>query len=102
MAQVLEWAGKPWSYTLKADTTCADSDSPVWSDNAGGTPILYGKALAYHLTGEEQYAAQVKNILGRITTQIKTIDLDEQGCRLRFGWGTPELVAAADLIEDYW
>jgi hypothetical protein len=34
--------------------------------------------------------------------EIHTIALDEQQCPLNFAWGTPELVAAADLIEDYW
>jgi hypothetical protein len=35
-------------------------------------------------------------------TEVKTISLDHTQCQLNFGWGTPELVAAADLIEDYW
>jgi len=29
-------------------------------------------------------------------------DRPDQRCQLVFGWGIPEYVAAADLIEDYW
>ena len=35
-------------------------------------------------------------------TQVEEISTLEHQCQLNFGWGTPELVAAADLIEDYW
>lgn len=102
VADVLAWADKSWDYTLEANVTCPGANDPAWNDNGGGTPILYGKALAYHLTGESRYAEAVKNILQRIMTDVKTISLDDGQCQLNFGWGTPELVASADLIEDYW
>ena len=99
---VLQWADKEWKYELSAQETCAHANEPAWNDNGGGTPILYAKALAYHLTGDVQYAEDVKNILERIMTEVKKISIDVQRCRLVIGWGTPELVASADLIEDYW
>ena len=104
VSEVLSWAGKDWNYQLDANVRCKDKeqDKPVWIDNQGGIPILYAKSLAYHLTGDGKYAEDVKNILQRIMTEVKTISLDDQQCRLNFSWGVPELVASADLIEDYW
>jgi hypothetical protein len=99
---VLDWAGRSWDFSLKGFEVCGDANEPAWIDNGAGTPLLYAKALAYHLTGDERYAQEVQEILEQIMTQVKQISLDEQSCRLRFGWGTPELVAAADLIEAYW
>lgn len=100
--EVLAWANKEWIYSLDAHEDCSNANKPLWNDNGGGTPILYAKALAYHLTGEVRYAEEVKSILERIMTKVEKINIDTQRCRLVFGWGTPELVASADLIEDYW
>lgn len=98
----LEEAGKEWNFELQKQETCPDAQNPAWNDNEAGTPILYAKALAYHLTGQDQYAEEVKDILQRIMTEVETITLNYDQCPLNFAWGTPELVAAADLIEDYW
>jgi hypothetical protein len=35
-------------------------------------------------------------------TRVRSISEREQQCQLNFGWGAPELVASADLIEDFW
>jgi len=99
---VLQWANKDWNYKLDAHENCSSANRPIWNDNGGGTPILYAKALAYPLTGDPRYAEEVKNILERIMTEVEQINIDTERCRLVFGWGTPELVASADLIEDYW
>jgi hypothetical protein len=99
---VLAWAKKDWNFSLDSVHNCPDANTPAWIDNQGGVPILYAKALAYHLTGKVQYAQDVKNILQRIMTEVLQISTDEQQCRLNFSWGTPELVASADLIEHYW
>lgn len=99
---VIEIADKKWDYKLKAKEDCSNSDKPAWNDNGKGTPRLYAKALAYQLTGKIQYAEEVRSILERIMTKVETIDLEDGQCQLAFGWGTPELVASADLIEDYW
>jgi hypothetical protein len=102
VAQALAWADKKWDFKLKTQERCPDADTPAWNDNRGGTPILYAKALAYHLTGDRRYAGGVRDILQRIMTEVGTIALDDGQCQLNFGWGTPELVASADLIEDFW
>jgi len=102
VSNVLSWADRDWAFTLEPEVACPDSETPAWLDNGGGIPVLYAKALAYHLTGKRQYADEVVSILRRIMTEVKTISLADQQCRLNFGWGTPELVAAADLMEDHW
>lgn len=102
VAEVLHWANREWVYQLREHETCENSDTPAWNDNTEGTAILTAKSLAYHLTGNEQYAHEVKMILQQIMTEVKTISLEDRQCQLNFGWGAPELVAAADLIEGYW
>lgn len=102
VADVMEHAARPWDFRLDAVTGCPSADEPEWIDDEKGVPRLYARALAYHLTGDEKYAAEVRAILERIMTEVETISLSQQQCRLNFSWGTPELVASADLIEDYW
>jgi hypothetical protein len=99
---VLQWADKEWKFELEAREDCSSANRPAWNDNGGGTPILYAKALAYHLTGDIRFAEEAKSILESIMTEVKKITVDTERCRLVFGWGSPELVASADLIEDYW
>lgn len=100
--EVLQYALMEWNFKLNAHENCPSANEPAWNDNGEGTPTLYAKALAYHLTGDVRYAEEVKRILERIMTEVKSIDTDTNRCQLVFGWGTPELVASADLIEDYW
>lgn len=95
--KVMEFAAQDWNYQLES-TACR----PVWLDEADGMGILFAKALAFHLDRDSRYAAEVQEILERIMTQVKDINNQDQECRLRFAWGTPELVASADLIEEYW
>jgi myo-inositol-hexaphosphate 3-phosphohydrolase len=102
VAAILDWADKSWDFKFKTKENCSSADKPLWNDNTGGTPILYAKALAYHLRGDETYAAEVKDILEQIMTEVEQISVSVARCRLTFSWGTPELVAAADLIEGYW
>lgn len=100
--EVLQAASNTWDYKLDPTEVCKSSRNPAWLHSERGTRVLYAKALAYHLTGDSRYAEDVRQILERIMTKILTISLNSQQCRLNFGWGTPELVASADLIEDYW
>jgi len=102
VSEVLAWANKDWNYRLAANTDCLGADDPSWIDDQGGVPRLYARALAYHLTEEERYAAEAAAILEQIMTTVQVISIKEQQCRLNFSWGTPELVASADLLETYW
>jgi hypothetical protein len=99
---VLKWANRKWDYQLDEHERCKSSNSPAWIDSERGVGRLYARALAYHLTGDPHYAEETKTILEQIMSTVQTLSLSDQQCRLNFGWGTPELVAAADLIEDYW
>jgi len=100
--ELLEVAKIEWDYELDRTASCPSSNRPAWIDDGGGASSLYARALAYHLTGDERYADEVRDILERVMSNVETIETDPQRCRLIFGWGTPELVASADLIEAFW
>lgn len=96
--QIMRWTDNEWDFRLRRHEDCDDADSPAWLDNSGGMPILYSRALAYHLTGDVTYAQSVVELIGEIISSVETISLDEQRCRLTFSWGIPELIASADLV----
>lgn len=98
-AAVVARAADPWIWGFSALETCPDADSPGWNDNNGGTRLTYANALAYHLTGNAAHAALVRTILEAVMFQV--LELGPE-CDTNFGWGAPELVASADLIEEYW
>jgi hypothetical protein len=100
--EVLGWAKNDWDFKLDTRETCRNSNNPAWIDDTQGAPTLYSRALAYNLTGETHYAQEVQDILERIMTSVESISEKEQQCQLNFSWGSPELVASADLIEAYW
>jgi hypothetical protein len=101
LKRLLAMAEKPWDFELRRVEVCkANADEPLWNDNGGGTPILYAKALAYHLMQEPRHADEVATILERIMTRVERIAIADRHCQLHFAWGVPELVASADLIED--
>lgn len=102
VTNVLAWAARDWDFSLDEHETCRNSDNPAWIDETRGIATLYSRALAYHLTGESRYAEEVEDILEKIMTNVRSVSGREQQCQLNFGWGSPELVASADLIEDYW
>ncbi len=98
-AAVLARAAQPWSWGFSALETCPTDDLPGWNDNAGGTRVTYANALAYHLTGNAAHAGLVRAILEAAIFGVRGFD---PGCDTNLGWGAPELVASADLIEEYW
>ena len=99
--EVLDWAERDWDYEVDEEIACRGADNPRWIDDRG-TGIIYASALAYHLTGEEKYAERVMDVIHEIMQTVISIPDDRQQCRLNFGWGTPEYVAAAELIGEYW
>lgn len=100
--EVLAWAARDWDFSLDEHEGCDSSENPAWIDRNRGAGIVYAKALAYHLTNNAAYAEETVEILQRVMTSVMTIGLRQPQCQLNFGWGTPEFVAAADLIEAYW
>jgi hypothetical protein len=99
--EVIDWADREWDYEVEKEINCRSADNPRWIDDRG-TGIIYANALAYHLTGEEKYAQQVVDVISDLMSTVTAIPDDIQQCRLNFGWGTPEYVAAAELIGEYW
>jgi hypothetical protein len=99
---ILTYANKTWNYKLDPYPICTGADDPLWIDNGGGAPIVYAKALAYHLTGDTAYAVEVKDILENIMIHVLAIGLSTRQCELNFAWGIQEYVFTGDLIEDYW
>ena len=99
--RVIMFADEQWAYTIDAIATCSSADTPKWLDNNYGGGRLYARALAYHLMGEVSYAEETRQIINQIVVTVESIG-SEQQCMLNFGWGIPELVASADLIEGYW
>jgi hypothetical protein len=98
-ASVLAIAGQPWPWGFTAHETCPTADIPHWNDNSRGTRVLYANALAYHLTGNLSYAQFVRSILETAMSQVQDFHPE---CDTNLGWGAPELVASADLIEEHW
>jgi hypothetical protein len=98
--EVIEWANRPLP-TVPTTVTCRDADDPQWIDDKG-VGVVYASAMAYHLTGDKAYARKVVKQIKQILKNVTSIPIDEQQCRLNFSWGIPELVASADLIEDFW
>lgn len=99
---VLAEAGQPWDYRLDGQANCPNAEQPAWLDNDEGTPRLYARALAYHLTGKTRYAEEAAAILEQIMVNVLSVKPKVEQCRLNFGWGAPELVASADLLEGFW
>jgi hypothetical protein len=99
-SEVLARASDPWLWGFSAYETCPDADTPAWNDNSGGVRWLYANALAYPLTGNAAHAASIVQILTALMSQVQSVDLE--ACDLNLAWGGPELVATADLIEEYW
>ncbi len=98
---VLDWAERDWDFEVDNDITCRSADNPGWVDEEGAG-IVYANALAYHLTGETNYADDAVDMIEEVMKEVITIPDDRQQCRLNFAWGTPEYVAAADLLEEFW
>jgi hypothetical protein len=53
-------AAGDWDYDLSQGMTCPSANDPAWIDDSEGAGRVYAKAIAYHVTGEERYAAEVR------------------------------------------
>ncbi len=102
---LLEFAGEPddWPYkTIKGKEKCRKTHRPKYIGY--GSPLIYAKAMAYRLTGDEAYAAQVRDRLLDLTDTYGYGGDEYSGanqCILNLSWYMPGWIMAADLIEDY-
>lgn len=100
---VEDWASRDWSYRPSSILSCSSADDPGWLDDRGGAAIVYAKAIAYHVTGDEQYAEEVEAALdavSKVTSLPEGSDFPGRQCWLNASWGVPEYIYAADLIAE--
>lgn len=94
-------AARAWPYgSLDGGQTCSEPYDPPFLGR--GSPLVYAKALAYHLKGEPAYAADVRKRLLDLTDTVWTghgeLSAANQ-CVLNLAWYIPAWIWAADLIE---
>ncbi len=115
----LNYIGTPetWNYgtasgefktiSINGSNECV-SETQIMGDKVlgdeAGSPLIYGKALAYHLSGNAQYAAKVREILLDLTDTYgfdSNVYSGSNQCILHLAFGIPNIIQAADLLETY-
>ena len=103
--QVLSFAGSPtsWPYgAISGLQSCSGTLSPSYIGN--GAPLIFAKAMAYHLTANSQYASFVRSKIMDLTDTYGYGGTSYSGgnqCILNLSWYIPSWIMAADLIRDY-
>ncbi|PYV36360.1 MAG: hypothetical protein DMG06_30900, partial [Acidobacteria bacterium] len=103
--QVLAFAGSPsyWPYGgISGEQGCSGTLTPSYVGN--GAPVIFAKAMAYHLTGDSQYAADVRSKIIDLTGTYGyggSVYSGGNQCVLNLAWYIPSWIMAADLIQDY-
>src|SRR5436309_5083899 len=103
--QVLAFAGSPsyWPYGgISGEQSCSGTLTPSYVGN--GAPVIFAKAMAYHLTGDSQYAADVRSKIIDLTGTYGyggSVYSGGNQCILNLAWYIPSWIMAADLIQDY-
>jgi hypothetical protein len=96
-------AGQPWPYgEICGVQECRNTLEPPYIGL--GSPLVYAKALAYHLTGEGEYAETVRELILDLTDTSGYGGDQFSGanqCILNLSWYIPGWIWAADLIEEY-
>ena len=105
VSELLNFARDPeyWPYgDIKDKQRCKETLEPAYIGD--GSPLIYAKAIAYHLTGRKEYAGSVRQrLLDLVDTHGYGGDKYTGGnqCILNLSWYMPGFIMAADLIEDY-
>lgn len=92
-----------WPYgTISGSQSCSATLQPSFIGN--GSPLIQAKAMTYRITGDADYAADVRKHLLDLTDTTgfggETYSGGNQ-CILNLSWYLPGWIIAADLIEDY-
>ncbi len=101
--QVLRDADQPWPWPVPSgDVTCPSADDPAYIKD--GSKLIYAKALAYQLTGQERYAQEVKTRIAALLGiggfgQPGNSRKPDRECQLVLSWSIPGFIRAADLLE---
>ncbi len=104
---ILSYAGDPdrWPkryQTIEGLQQCSKTRQPRYV--FVGSPLVYAKAMAYHLTGDSAYAAEVRARLLDLTDTYGyggEVYSGANQCILNLSWYMPGWIMAADLIEAY-
>lgn len=92
-----------WPYgSISGKQNCKEPLEPAFIGE--GAPLVFAKALAYHITGNTDYAESVKMLLLDLTDTNGFGGEKYSGgnqCILNLSWYIPNWIIAADLIEDY-
>ena len=102
--QVLEVANQPWTWApLTGLVACPSSGEPEYLRD--GSVLVYARALAYHLTGDEIYAREamvrIEGLLGiESFGEMGRAPHEVRRCQLVLSWAIPGFIRAADLLED--
>ena len=102
--EVLHDADQPWIWPAPSGRlTCPSADEPAYLKK--GSKLIYAKALAYQLTGQEHYAEEVQTRIGALLAIVSFGDPGnsrepDRRCQLVLSWSIPGFIRAADLLED--
>lgn len=92
-----------WPFgTISGAQTCSATLEPSFLGN--GAPLVYAKALAYHLTDDQRFAASVREkLLDLIDATSYNGEVYSGGnqCILNLSWYLPAWIQTADLLESY-
>jgi hypothetical protein len=124
--KTLEFANRPWAWSpiigramcsRPTENTISDAIDETGADQqrksasepeylSQGSVLVYAKALAFHLSGEERYAREamsgIEGLL-KITSfgAFGASPPAERQCQLNLSWYVPGFIRAADLLEVY-
>jgi hypothetical protein len=102
---LMEYVGSPdyWPYgTISGEQNCIETLEPQFIGE--GAPLIFAKAIAFHLTGNSAYAEDARiHLLDLVDTYGFGGEVYSGGnqCILNLSWYIPNWIIAADLIEPY-
>jgi hypothetical protein len=104
---ILKYAGDPpyWPQrypSIEGSQKCKKTKEPRYIFE--GSPMVFAKAMAYHITDNSAYAAEVRSRILDLTDTHGYGGDEYSGanqCILNLSWYMPGWIMAADLIEDY-
>ncbi len=92
-----------WPFgSIRGEQGCSETLEPEFLGN--GSPLIEAKAMAFHLTGDKEYAAAVREKLLQLPSTFGYGGNNYSGsnqCILNLSWYVPGFIIAADLIEGY-
>jgi len=92
-----------WPFgSISGNQNCFKPQEPEFLGD--GAPLVEAKAIVYHLTGDDRYAADVRRHILELSTTGGYNGDEYSGankCILNLSWFVPSWIIAADLVEGY-